>query len=550
MSPKKTPRKRQSPVAVVNLPQQLQSAETLLHELQVHQIELKMQNEALREAQVALEETRDRYVDLYEFAPVGYLSLSVHGLIEEINLTGAKLLNRERQRLLDTRFAHYVMDADQAAWHHFFRQALLNGDDLTGEVELKRNGAEHLVVSLKSVAIKTQGEVTGLRLTLSDITTLKQALIDLGLREDRLQLAKAAADLGVFDEDYANGVHMVDERLRQIWGFGPIEPISLDQLIAGVHPDDRQNMQGALGRALNPHGNGKYTVQFRVVNRSDHTLRHVLANGQAYFSDGRANRIVGTVKDISGQIELEAQVQAQRQAVESMGHQQIALQTAAAIAHEINQPLVSISAYSEAALQMLDDGTRQPQKFRRALQGAVEQSQRAGRSLHELLDFLHQGEAVTEALDLNQIVQEAIDLAQGGICRLFPIVFQPVPELPPVKINRLQVEKVIVNLLQNACEAMSALVQTGQAVGIRVTAHAMDSIPMAQVSVYDSGPGFAPETAQRVFEPFFTTKTHGTGLGLAISRALIEANGGQLWLDQNPAPGGGAIFHFSLPFAS
>lgn len=550
MSLKRTIRKKAGPVALVKMPQQQQSAESLLHELQVYQIELKMQNEALREAQAALEETRDRYVDLYEFAPVGYLSLSVDGFIQEINLTGAKLLNRERQRLLDKRFSQFVTTADQPAWHSFFRQALLNGDDLTGEVELKRNGSGRLMVSLKSVATKVGAVVKGLRLTLSDITALKQALTDVKIREDRLQLAKAAADLGVFDDTYASGEHLVDERFRQIWGFGPLEPVSLNQIIAGVHPEDRQRMQKALEHALNPRGNGKYAIQYRVVNRVDSTVHHVLANGHVYFSDAQAMRIVGTVKDISEQVELEAEVQAQRHALESLSHQQIALQTAAAIAHDINQPLVSISAYSEAALHMLDEGTQQPQKLRRALEGAVAQSQRAGRSLHELLDFLHQGEVVTEVLDLNQLVREAIDIADGSVCRDFPIDFQAEPELPPVKVNRLQVEKVIVNLLQNACEAMFVAARPENTIHITVTTHPMDGILMAQLSVGDSGPGFDPQTAQRAFEPFFTTKTHGIGLGLAISRALIEANGGQLWLDQNPAPGGGAFLHVSLPFAS
>lgn len=550
MSLKKTIHKHPSPVALVKMPQQQQSAESLLHELQVYQIELKLQNEALREAQAALEETRDRYVDLYEFAPIGYLSLSVDGFIQEINLTGAKLLNRERQRLLDKRFSQFVTTADQPAWHSFFRQALLNGDNLTGEVELKRNGSGRLMVSLKSVAIKVGAVVKGLRLTLNDITALKQALTDVRLREDRLQLAKTAADLGVFDDDLVGGVHLIDERLRHIWGFDPIEPISLEQIFAGVHPEDRQRMRSALERALDPNIRGKYAIQYRVINHFDGKVHHVLSNGQAYFSDGRAIRIVWTVKDVSEEIELEAEVQAQRQALESLGHQQIALQTAAAIAHELNQPLVSISAYSEAALHMLNDGTQQPQKLRRALEGAVAQSQRAGRSLNELLDFLHQGETVTEVLDLNQIVQEAIDLAQGGAGHPCPVAFQPEPELLLVRINRLQVEKVIVNLLRNACEAMSALGPLDKTIQISVKVQHMEDIPMAQVSVEDRGPGFDQETIQRAFEPFFTTKANGIGLGLAISRALIEANGGQLWLDQNPAPGGGATFHFSLPLAS
>lgn len=175
--------------------------------------------------------------------------------------------------------------------------------------------------------------------------------------------------------------------------------------------------------ARNPRGKGRYAAQFRVIHRIDHTVRHVAANGQVFFRDGLTIRFVGTVKDISGQIQLEAEVQAQRQALEALAHQQTALQTAAAIAHEINQPLVPISAYSEAALYMVDDGVQQPQNLRRALEGAVEQSQRAGRRLHELLDFLHQGEAVTEALDLNHLVREAVEIAEGSVCRAFPIDF-------------------------------------------------------------------------------------------------------------------------------
>ena len=106
------------------------SRDKLLHELQVHQIELEMQNQALRDTQTALEESRDRYLylykaarhryfTLYEFAPVAYLTLTEQGLIQEINLTGATLLGGERQKLLQQQFAGFIDSADSNHWHFF-----------------------------------------------------------------------------------------------------------------------------------------------------------------------------------------------------------------------------------------------------------------------------------------------------------------------------------------------------------------------------------------------------------------------------------------------
>ncbi len=92
------------------------STEVLLHELRVHQIELEMQNEALRAAQSALEDSRDRYVDLYEFAPVGYLTLNADGMIEQINLTAATLLGKERKQLLQRSFTSLVIAEHESDW--------------------------------------------------------------------------------------------------------------------------------------------------------------------------------------------------------------------------------------------------------------------------------------------------------------------------------------------------------------------------------------------------------------------------------------------------
>jgi len=143
----------------------------LLHELQVHQIELQMQNEELHNAQVALEESRDRYFDLYEFAPVGYLSLTGEGRISEINLAGALMLGEVRVKLVDSRFASHVLPEDAEHWRQFLRTVRQQHGRLSCELRLTRGHNHHFYARLDCVRSKCK--ISALRIALMDITERK-----------------------------------------------------------------------------------------------------------------------------------------------------------------------------------------------------------------------------------------------------------------------------------------------------------------------------------------------------------------------------------------
>jgi signal transduction histidine kinase len=254
---------------------------------------------------------------------------------------------------------------------------------------------------------------------------------------------------------------------------------------------------------------------------------------------------VGTVQDISAVRQLEEEGRARRDEMEFLVKQQVVAQTGAAIAHELNQPLVAISAYAEAALSMLQSGDVSSDRLVRALKGSVEQAQRAGRTLRELLQSLTKGEFAAEPVDLNEAIREAIGAAVGEGYGGFQPILDLDDALPQVFINPSHLQKVLYNLLHNSVHAMrDAGVPSGE---IAICVRSSVDGTLAQVTVQDSGPGVDPETARRVFEPFFTTKPKGIGLGLAISRSLVEAHGGQLWIDHPDGPG--ATFHFTVPFA-
>ncbi len=149
------------------------SPESLLHELEVHQLELEMQNESLRQAQIALEKSRDRYLDLYEFAPVGYLTVNGNGVIAESNLTAATLLGIERRQLVDRRFSAFVAPADVERWQMIFLRAMADSDKRTCELTLQHGDGSGLQMQLDCLRIGDDESIPTLRVALTDITQIK-----------------------------------------------------------------------------------------------------------------------------------------------------------------------------------------------------------------------------------------------------------------------------------------------------------------------------------------------------------------------------------------
>lgn len=407
---------------------------------------------------------------------------------------------------------------------------------------LTRDG-RGLYVSANLASLHAQRQ-TATVITLYD-DRRRQAEESLRLSEERLLLAKRAAGLGVYDRDLANNTLYWDERSRELWGLEPDEEITYEKFESYIHPDDRASRYAELCRALDPASNGEYQSEFRITRKNDGAECWIATVGQITFENNEPVRLLGLMRDITEHKAAEHLIHERRSETEALVKRQIAVQTASAIAHEINQPLTAISAYSEVALHSLKNNNMSSENLCRALEGCVVQAQRAGDTLHELLNFLRQSELVVEPTDINRLVKASIDIAKKDGYGGFHPVLKLEQDMPPVLCNPLQVQKVILNLVRNAIEAIR---ESGiAAANITIKTRKIAKNNMAMITVQDSGPGFDKKIAMHLFEPFFTTKSKGIGMGLAISRSLIEANGGKLWHD--PDTKAGATIHFTLPFS-
>lgn len=228
-------------------------------------------------------------------------------------------------------------------------------------------------------------------------------------------------------------------------------------------------------------------------------------------------------------------------------------QYATAIAHELNQPLAACSLQAELALQMLpeEQGRTEPSAHlpvRELLTEVVEQSQRASAIMRSLRSLVRTNVVERTELDPNELaiyVERWFEPTsrQHGIHLQLSLA----QHLPPVRVDRVQLEQVLINLLQNAVDALNSVSTDARLITVR-TQNLGNAV---RFSVTDSGPGVTAEMRDRLFERFHTTKPSGMGIGLAMSRSLIEAHGGQLWLDvpSHPREMSGATFSFDLPHA-
>jgi len=208
----------------------------LVHELEVHQIELEIQNEELLLAREELEESRNRYLDLYEFAPVGYLSLSHEGRIAAINLAGADLLGENRSALLHRHFTHLVAPVDQDRWHRHFEDALQQVSSQTLDIMMERANGSVFTAQVDTRVASSDDEPSSLRLTLTDITRHKEAEVKLELAAKVFAYTREAIMVTAAD----GTIIEVNEAFTRITGYGRDEVLGRDPrfLISDNHTED------------------------------------------------------------------------------------------------------------------------------------------------------------------------------------------------------------------------------------------------------------------------------------------------------------------------
>ncbi len=235
----------------------------------------------------------------------------------------------------------------------------------------------------------------------------------------------------------------------------------------------------------------------------------------------------GRIRELTGEMQHIARLSA-------MG------QLASSLAHELNQPLTAVANYSDATRHMMATSTPPADRIMDFLGKISAQAERAGQIIRRLRSYVEKTEVERAPESLSTVVEEAGALASVG-AKLdgIAIRYELAPDLPPISMDKIQIQQVVVNLVRNAIEALSGAER--RELVIRTTGQDAQQ----EVSIADTGTGLPPEVAENLFKPFTTTKKTGMGIGLSISQSIVTEHGGRIWAEQNP--GGGTVFRFLLP---
>jgi len=442
---------------------------------------------------------------------------------------------------------HYIINPDiSAEWKQVHARAqagefLGNDEDLW----IQADGSRHWLRWAAYPWINLEDEIGGIIISCEDITARRQAEQELRDTEIRLALVVEQVKAGYWDWDIITQKLFLSPGLKRQIGFDDNELLNQrEEWESRLHPDDRDSVLMILENFTAGHL-PSHESEFRLRHK-DGSYRWIHSRSVSLKDqNNRPYRLLGINLDITDYIR-QKEFSERRGKIEQSSRLYVALQTAAAFAHELNQPLTAISSYADVALHMCQTDTPNLQKLCQVMENCSEQAQRAGNVIRQLIALLQKGEAVSEPIDINTSVIDTIDLMKAdGLLGKIKIELDLASSLPLVMANATHIQKILINLLSNSLESVQA--QEKSAGKITVITHRYeDDSSMIKVTVRDSGKGVV-DTAElkKIFEPFHSTKPAGLGMGLPISRSLVAAHGGKMWAEQNA--GNGISIHFTLP---
>jgi two-component system sensor kinase FixL len=364
-------------------------------------------------------------------------------------------------------------------------------------------------------------------------------LQDLESREAHLQSILATVPSAMIVIDEHGIMQSFSAAAVRLFGWKPEEAIGRN--VSTLMPNPYRDAHDSYLQRYLRTGERRIIGIGRVVvgeRRDGSTFPMELAVGE--MQSGGRRFFTGFVQDVTERQTAERRLHNLQDELAHVSRLTALGEMASALAHELNQPLSATANYVKGCVRLLDRDQPDVPKLKAALEAAGEQTLRAGQIIRRLRSFVSKGDADHRIENLPQLLEEAGALAMVGAKeRGVRLRFRFEAGLDQVLADKVPVQQVVLNLMRNAIDAMENSPERSLTVGTRSSDDGM-----VEVFVADTGPGLAPEVADQLFRPFVTTKSTGMGVGLSISRTIVEAHGGRIWTEPNPA--GGTVFRFTL----
>ncbi len=543
-----------------------------IHELQVHRIELEMQNEELRKTWIELEQSRRKFKDLYDLAPVGYFSMDEKGIILNVNLTGASLLNTERDNLIDKAFILFLSHDSRREFHKHIKKVFKTGHKQICQVEIIKKGmeGEKFDAELETVQVNNEsGNFKELRTVLTDITGRKQAQLSMA----KLAALVISSDDAIVGMDLDGKITSWNFGAEKMYGYGVNEvlgksirilspPESADKIVMPLNVVNGEIVKNYQTKRLTKYGkeigvsltvspiygnNGNVVGASSIarditeIKKTENELQKYRENLEEQVKE-RTEELENANFRLKNMIrEHEKTEEKLSDLVDELKRSNNELEQFAYIAsHDLQEPLRMVSSFTQLLERKykdeLDEDAHEYINF------AVDGAKRMQTLINDLLTYSRvttRGKDFTK-IDINEIVKQALFNLEMRIEENDAIV--DVDELPEIYADEFQMVQLFQNLIGNAIKYRSK-----EPPHICISAEKDNNEWIFKIS--DNGIGIAQEYYERIFTIF--QRLHeihtysGTGVGLAICKKIVERHGGRIWVDSEY--GKGSSFYFSIP---
>ncbi len=359
------------------------------------------------------------------------------------------------------------------------------------------------------------------------------------LRESEERFAKAfrtSPDAISIARHAENRIIEVNERWQNLFGYSREDAIGRSFEELGICKHDAMEK---IAVAMDANGCVR-ELDVEVHNRAGETLSIVLACDTVDVGGDAC--LITMIRDITERRRAEQLIAEQRRQLAHLGRVAVLGELSGALAHELNQPLTAILANARAAQRLMTREKYDAGEIRSILDDIATDDLRAGAVIRRLRALIRNGETVPQQVAPNDVVRDVLELAHNDlILREVTVTTQLEASLPNIPADRVQLQQVVLNLVVNACDAMTDKPRADRHLVVR-TVRDDGSV---ELSFSDRGTGIVSGAVDSVFEPFMTTKEHGLGLGLAICRSIVSAHGGKMWAVNNVDVG--ATFYLRLP---